>query len=136
MRDVYALMAAIGLFSLSAHAQQYPASCWMLHDLSGVGYFQDDGYSPQIDKFSKPLRLILNGDGTTVGEDSLAMMQLDEFMAVGMGKTDTFTTVETYQVDPTLGVALYTKAIYGKSEFSNMTGARTFTGRAVRCQAK
>lgn len=134
MKNIYWLVVVVGLFNPPTYAQQHPTSCWMLHDLSGVGYFQDDGYSPQMDRFSKPLRLVLNGDRTTVDENSLPMMQIDEFMALGMGKTDTFTTVETYQIDPTLGVALYTKAIYGKSVFSKMTGTRAFTGRAERCK--
>lgn len=105
----------------------------MLHDLQGVGYFQNDGYSPQIDKFSSPLKLVLDGDQTSVGDGALPMNQIDEYMAVGMGKTDAFTTVETYQIDPVLGIALYTKTISGKSVFSNMSGARAFVGRAERC---
>ena len=99
-----------------------------------MAYFQDDGYAPQVDRFTKPLKLVLNGNDSTVGENSLPMSQVEEFMAIGVGKTDTFTTVETYQVDPTLGVALYTKAINAKSIFSSMTGVRAFVGSAQRCK--
>lgn len=118
----------------TSFAQNYPSSCWVLKDLQGVGYFQEDGYQPQIDKLDKPFRLALNGDKSIAGENSLAMMQLDEFMAVGLGKTDAFTTIETYQIDPTLGIVLYTKAINAKSVFSKMTGARAFIGKAERCK--
>lgn len=124
--------AVLAVFGIGCSARA--ATCWVLSDLSGIGYFQGDGYQPQVDRFSKPLTLRLDGNNSRVGDDLSPLKQIDEFMAVGYYKTDSFVTVETYMVDPTLGIALYTKAISAKSVFSNMTGARTFTGQAEPCR--
>lgn len=125
------LLAGLAV-ALPASAQ---TSCWILHDLQGISYRQDDEYIPQRDGFGAPLRIIFDGNNTrTPGSEELRMMQIDEFMAVGVGKSDAFATVETYQVDPTLGIALYTKVLNAKSVFSNMSGAKTFLGRAERCR--
>src|SRR5690606_1728950 len=103
-------------------------SCWILSELQGVAYFQGDGYAPTADRFSKPMRLTLDGENTSVTGSDVPLRQISEFMAAGYSSGDAFTTVETYQVDPVLGVAIYTKALHGKSIFSNLSGARAFVG--------
>ncbi|AOB27392.1 hypothetical protein [Bordetella bronchiseptica] len=116
--------------ALSANAQP---SCWILRDLQGIGYIQDDGYQPQVDRFSEPLILRLNGNQSSVEGSQTPMRQVDEFMATSYAKNDTFTMMETYLIDPTVGVALYTKVLSAKSIFGGMTGAKTFRGSAKRC---
>lgn len=125
------LILVISLLASPIAASQ--SSCWVLTDLSGNGYSQSDGYRPEPDRISHSIRLMFDGNDTSASPGDLPMLQVDEFMAVAMGKTDAFSTVETYQVDPVLGIAIYTKAISGKSVFSGITGARAFTGKARRC---
>lgn len=122
------------LICAPAWSQNYRSSCWLLSDLRGMAYYQSENYAPRVDGFSKPIKITFDGKNTSAAGSSLSMFQIDEFMAVGMGKDDTFAVIETYQIDPSLGVALYTKAINGKSIFSDLSGSKTFIGRAERCK--
>lgn len=125
------------LFTLSLIGAFTPAaaerSCWHISEMSGVAYFQDDGYRAVSDGVSSPMVLIFDGEASSATGANMPMKQISDYMAVGFSKGDGFVTVETYQVDPTLGRVIYTKALEGKSTFSGMTGARAFVGTAKRC---
>lgn len=103
--------------------------------MQGIAMAQSDGYAPQSDRISSSLVLRLNGNASSASGSDIRLMQVDSHMAVGLSIGDTFTTVETYQVDPTLGIALYTKAMSAKSIMSGLTGTRSFVGQAARCSS-
>lgn len=125
---VFALAATV------AQAQPYPSSCWVLEDMSGTSMMKDDRYEASKDRFSQPITLLLNGENSSATGDSIRLHQVDPHMAVGFNKTDTFTTNESYLVDPETGTAIYTKAVSVKGVMAGVTGARLFKGKARRCR--
>jgi hypothetical protein len=131
-----AIAALVAFFCLAgqAHAQGYPASCWVITDLRGVSFHQGDAYAPAEDGISNPITLRLDGDNSTTGVPGMVTRQVDQFMALSFSKGDVITTMEVYQVDPSAGIATYTKSMAVRGLMGTASGAMAFVGQAVRCR--
>lgn len=133
MKAIAAVVAFFCLVGL-VHAQGYPASCWVITDLRGVSFHQGDAYKPAEDGISTPITLRLAGDNSSTGVPGMVTSQVDQFMALSFSKGDAVTTVEVYQVDPSAGIATYTKSMAVNGLMSNASGVMAFVGKAIRCR--
>lgn len=110
------------------------SSCWVLTGMEGPAFYKDEGFKATTDRFSSPITLLLNGENSAASGDDMKLIQVDTHMAVAYGKTETFTTNETYLIDPDSGTAVYTKSTIARGAMAGLTGARMFTGKARRCK--
>ncbi|MGB3423838.1 MAG: hypothetical protein WBF84_06670 [Castellaniella sp.] len=131
-----AIAAVATFFCLAgqAPAQGYPASCWVITDLRGVSFHQGDAYKPAEDGISAPITLRLDGDSSTTGISGMVTRQVDQFMALSFSRGDAITTMEVYQIDPSAGIATYTKSMAVKGYMGGASGAMAFVGQAARCR--
>lgn len=128
------LSAVLAAMAPAAYSQAYPTSCWVIENMSGTSLMKEDKYTPGRDGFTEPITLLLNGDNSSATGGSIRLRQVDPYMAIGLNKTNTFTTNESYLVDPDTGTALYTKTVSVNGVLDGITGARMFQGKARRCQ--
>ena len=115
-------------------AQGYPASCWEITGLRGVSFHQGDAYKPAEDGISAPITLRLDGDRSSTGIAGMMTRQVDRFMAISFSKGDAITTMEVYQIDPSAGIATYTKSMAVNGLMSTASGVMAFVGKATRCR--
>lgn len=95
--------------------------------------YQNKGYALSTDKISRPITLVFDGDRANASGDDIPLIRVGDYMAVGVSNGDAFTTSETYQIDPILGVSLYTKMLIARGPFASMTGSKMLRGKAKRC---
>lgn len=115
-------------------AQGYPASCWEITGLRGVSFHQGGAYKPAEDGISAPITLRLEGDHSSTGIAGMVTRQVDRFMAISFSKGDAITTMEVYQIDPSAGIATYTKSMAVNGLMSTASGVMAFVGKATRCR--
>lgn len=133
MKTIAAVVVSFCL-ACPVYARGYPASCWEITGLRGVSFHQGEAYKPTEDGISKPVILRLDGDNSTTGVSGMVTRQVDQFMALSFSKGDAVTTVEVYQIDPSAGIATYTKSMAVNGIMGDASGAMAFVGKATRCR--
>lgn len=115
-------------------AQAFPSSCWVLTDLMGKSSYQSNAYQLKSVEMGYPITIRFEGDQSSTGAANMTTKQIDDYMVISFANSDTVTTVEVYQVDPTAGIATYTQSMAVKGYLSKLSGATMMVSKAVRCK--
>lgn len=117
-------------------AQQVAAGeCWTLTSLKGQIATSDEKYAFQPDKFSKPILLCFNDDGTgSVSGEDTRFVSFGRSTLIGWAQNKGIELVEAYQIDRTNGEVHFIKTRIGTATV--LPGApdvvSAFVGVAVR----
>lgn len=119
-------------------AAQHPPSCWVLTGLAGPAMYVSDGFKPTKDGFrgtNPHMTLVFNGTLAAATGDDIGLVQVGDYMAVGITDTSEMSIVETYSVDPGMQRVFYTKSSFMRGPLLEpLTGTRSFVGHASPCK--